>query len=746
VLAALDVAVVVQDQALRIVYANPKATSLLGLTAHEMTSRTTVDERWDVVGPDGERIFGDAHPGPQVLRTGEPVHGVLLGVKRSDQDERVWILVSAVPEHAPDGSVTRVIISFTDVSVAQRTMRAHEATYLTVFQSMVEGLVVHNLDGSIREANTAAERVLGLTFAQMKGRSPLDPAWRLILPDGQPATAEHIPSEITTRTGAASTAILGVHRPNGERAWLDVHATPMHELGDDKMTGVLATFVDVTAERDALAALESQRAQTQRVLDAVPGVVYQFLYTPGRGGHFTFAAGRISEMSGMDPAFVSENPQALARLLDARYADEVWREVAASAAVMSPFEKVLPFRTVHGEARWVRIHGVPQATADGVLYTGVMLDATREQLLAEGLRLRQRREAMGDMAGGIAHNFNNMLAVILPNVQLARETVPSAAQQPLADAERAAASAADLVKRMLALGRAESRDDAVVNLVPIVYEAVHLCRQMFDRSIVIAETITVPEATVHGSASSMQQVVLNLLLNARDAMAQSVAPRLTVQLERSGATSVLLTVRDTGAGMSKETLRRVGEPFFTTKAPGQGTGLGLASVFHSIAEARGSWRVESVEGEGTTFFVELPLADAVPSRASAPLPAADVGLHGAVLIIDDEPMVRTVLMRQMQRAGMETFAAEGAEAALALLRGGTLPPLAVILMDLSMPGMGGEQALPLLREAAPGVPVIALSGHVPDTLQLAGAAAVLQKPMGQRELVEAIRRAMVLPR
>jgi two-component system, cell cycle sensor histidine kinase and response regulator CckA len=293
----------------------------------------------------------------------------------------------------------------------------------------------------------------------------------------------------------------------------------------------------------------------------------------------------------------------------------------------------------------------------------------------------------------------------------------------------------------LGLGRAELRGGMQVDLVPIVREALHICRQTFDRGITIADDIQLTTAYVRGSASIMQQVVLNLLLNARDAMQGVARAELTVRLGSSADQQVMLSVSDTGAGMSPETLRRIGEPFYTTKPPGSGTGLGLASAFHSIDEAGGNWRVESQQGRGTTFTILLPMQTEIRTPVATPRPANAV-LEGSILIVDDEPMVRAVLARQMTHAGMRAEQAEGATKALEMLRSGAIADLRAILLDLSMPGVSGEEALPLLRAAAPGVPVIALSGHVPEDMNLPGAAAVLQKPLGQRDLVDAVQRAL----
>jgi len=280
---------------------------------------------------------------------------------------------------------------------------------------------------------------------------------------------------------------------------------------------------------------------------------------------------------------------------------------------------MLGVRRADGPERvWIQANAVPQVGADGIVDRVVLsfTDVTAKGRAIEVRRHRERREALGAMAGGIAHNFNNMLAVILPNVQLARESATGEAVQHLADAERAARSASDLVKHLLALGREESRSDTPVDLVPIVREALRVCRHSFDHRIQLSEEIALREAWVRANPGSMQQVVLTLLLNARDAMVATAQPVLRVRLakaEGAGASpTVCLTVEDTGCGMSPETLCRLGEPFFTTKASEQGTGLGLASSFRSIAASGGAWRVHSEPGQGTTFTVELPLATVAP--------------------------------------------------------------------------------------------------------------------------------------
>lgn len=741
---ALDVGVVIQDDSLRITYANVRATAILGVAANELVQRTSHDVRFEVVSADGTPVPDHAQPGPSALRSGQAVRDVILGVRHGDSAEWVWILASAIPELDTQGHAWQVVITFSDITAAQRAMREQEATYSCVFRSMSEGLVIHNVDGSIRTANAAAERVLGLSLEQLTGRVATDPRWQLIELDGSPVQPASIPSEITLRTGdAVSGKVMGMRKPTGEQCWLEVRADPLRESGDPKLRGVVATFTDVTLARNALLALEASRSQLQRVLDAVPGVVYQYLQPAQGEGRVTFCGGRLAEVLGVDADTVRANPNLIADILSNAGRDSMQSRIESADRASVSFEHEASFRHADGSTRWVRIYGVPEKTVDGLLYTGVALDVTETHRMADALRQKQRREAMGDIAAGIAHNFNNMLAVILPNIQLAQAEVSAAGLASLADAERAAHNAADLVRRMLALGQIDDeRSAVVVDVVATVREAVHMCQQTFDRKIHIGLEERIAEACVRCDAAELQQIILNLCLNARDALQDVAQPELRVVVSGKNEDTVLIEVRDNGVGMSPDVLARLGEPFFTTKAPGFGTGLGVASTYHSVTDMGGTCGVRSLPGIGTTFIVALPRTTAQSAHTKRAKPESRSSLSGVVMVIDDEAMVRKALSRQLQRAGLDTVLADGGASALQLLADGATHTLRAILLDLSMPGMSGVELLPKLHELAPNVPVIALSGHIPDTAALGGARLILQKPLGYAQLVEALERVM----
>lgn len=744
ILDILDVGVIVQDLDGVVSAANPKALDLLGVTREELIGRSTRHGGWDVIDLDGNRVEGRGHPSLQVLATGAAVRDIVLGVHRPRRGDRVWLVVSAMPDLGPDGRVLRVVVTFTDVDMVQRAARESESRWQAVIRAMSEGVAVHEPSGAIRIANAAAETILGLTGDQMAGREAIDPRWRLVLPNGNPAGPEEIPSEITRATGRPCRQVsLGVHRPDGTLAWLQVNTDPIRDADSGALTGVVATFTDVTAERTTRQALELSRAQVQRVLDAVPGVVYQFFRPTTGPDRLPFMGGRIRDVLGFDPAEVTDrldpmfarvHPDDLPKLLEA---------TDAAVAEERVFELELRFQHPDGSWRWLKMHSVPTRMSDGVLFTGVVLDVTESQRMAEALRRRQRREAMADLAAGIAHSFNNMLAVILPNIELALATATPDATELLCDAEQAARRASELVGQMLALGRQDSEEPTVgaVDLVPLVHDAVRFCRSTFDRGIEIVEQVRLPAAFVHGEASQLQQVVMNLCLNARDAMQGRPMRRLDVTVASNVDGDVLLTITDTGHGMSDETIRHLGEPFYTTKPAGFGTGLGLASAFRTIADANGQWNVVSAPDVGTTFAIRFPTVPPPEGAAPAAVAATPPATSGRLLLVDDEPLVRRALARLLERAGYAVTEAETGEDALGMIAAAPRedhhrPDL--VLLDLSMPGLSGAEVLERLSALSPELPVVVMSGHVADASVLDHAAGVLQKPVPNDLLVSTI--------
>jgi CheY-like chemotaxis protein/anti-sigma regulatory factor (Ser/Thr protein kinase) len=292
------------------------------------------------------------------------------------------------------------------------------------------------------------------------------------------------------------------------------------------------------------------------------------------------------------------------------------------------------------------------------------------------------------------------------------------------------------------MARADApRAPAVVDLVPLVREVVALCRRSFSRRVTIVEEIAVERALARIGDRDLQQLVLNLCLNARDACEERDGALLEVAVRATTTPDgpvIEVAVSDNGRGIDPAIASRLGEPFLTTKPPGKGTGLGLATVYAIVRDAGGRIAPAARTGGGTTFTVRLPLRDERPAPVLTPSPRTGRAAH--VLIVDDEAAVRRALARGLTRHGF--VISECDDGAAALTRIAATPELAAVILDLSMPGMSGAEVLRRIRAHDATLPVLILSGYVADPTALAGATAILGKPIHGAALVEALTQAI----
>lgn len=392
-----------------------------------------------------------------------------------------------------------------------------------------------------------------------------------------------------------------------------------------------------------------------------------------------------------------------------------------------------------------------------VNYAIVGSDVTEETALEEQLRQSQKLEAIGMLAGGVAHDFNNILTGILGYANMLEpDALPgSTMQEGLHVIQQAAERAAELTKQLLSFARRGRSQNTTVDLNSTILEVVSLLTRTINKNITITEHFDTDQATVMGDPGQLQQVILNLTINARDAMPHG--GRLTMRTERKAlgaeqlttypeampGTFVVLSVKDTGVGIEKQNLRRIFEPFFTTKGAGKGTGMGLAMVYGIVKAHKGFVEVESEVGAGTTFTVYLPATDTVPVTAA--VTGARMGGHGLVLLVDDEEVVRKLAHEMLRRAGYEVVTVAGADEAVAWYR--AHPSGAdLVIIDMVMPGLDGLECFRELKKVAPSVRAIlstgyGLDGHAQDALD-AGMVGYVQKPYHMQDLVSAVADAL----
>jgi two-component system, cell cycle sensor histidine kinase and response regulator CckA len=397
----------------------------------------------------------------------------------------------------------------------------------------------------------------------------------------------------------------------------------------------------------------------------------------------------------------------------------------------------------------VNLNGRPAALV-------VANDVTERRALEERLAQAEKMEAIGRLAGGVAHDFNNLITVIsgYAEILLARSELDG--REHLTEIRHAADQAASLTRQLLAFSRRQVLHPRVIDVDEIVAAMEPMVRRIIGRDVTVAVRLADGAKTVKADRSQLERVILNLAANARDAMPDG--GRLTIETgtvhfdrefvasrgEGTAGPNVLLSVSDTGVGMSEDIQRQAFEPFFTTKEPGAGTGLGLATVFGVVKQSGGSIYVYSEPGRGTTFKIYLPAAaPTAPETADAPAPdpAAELGSE-TIMLVEDDPSVRNLVQVMLETKGYRVLVANDAEEAERLCTGA----VDLLLTDVVMPEVNGRALADRLATNAPAMRTLFMSGYTDEAVyrhgEISPDAAFIEKPFSDRALARKVREVL----
>jgi len=396
------------------------------------------------------------------------------------------------------------------------------------------------------------------------------------------------------------------------------------------------------------------------------------------------------------------------------------------------------------------VASLPSLGEGGRRFLGVVADLTERQAREEQVRILQKNDALGTLVAGVAHDFNNLLTAIIGSLHMAREGRGGDLMHWLGIATRGADQAALLVRQLLEFARPGTAAAGPVDFTLVAGETVRLLRETGDRRVAFVLECAPGVATVHATPSAAQQILMNLLMNARDAALERIEAgpsggtdtggrvRVTVQPAPGDPSHVLVRVEDNGVGVPEEIRDRLFDPFFTTKPPGRGTGLGLSTVLTLVRQLGGSVRCDAAAEGGARFDVLLPASEAIrPEAAPAdePLRLAPHLAGARALLVDDHEDVRAFAHAVLESAGADVTVASSAVEALTLVA-----PLApeVVIFDINMPGMTGWEFLEEVRRISPQTRLVVLSGYLdPALVERHRPDAAIQKPCTPDQLIAA---------
>ena len=630
-----------------------------------------------------------------------------------------------------------------DLRKAENNLQASEWRFRAMIENSADGIALLDSDGGLIYSSGTVLALLGYSPDELSDKK----IFEYIHPDDREAAIDDLARLAQTPGGYADRELRFRHR-DGTYRWLEVTAS--NSLVDPSIGGFVLNYRDVTARKQAerdrerlILQVREHAQQVQQIMDTVPDGLLLLdsnrrirLVNPVAASYLP----AISAIADGEPLeYLGNRP--LGELLIAP-PEGVWHEI------------------LHGDQIYevaARPIGSPEQPEGWVV---VLRDATQERDIQRRVQQQERLAAVGQLAAGIAHDFNNIMAVILlyAEMMLSEPSAPPEMRERLRTVLQQAHRAADLIQQILDFSRRSILERTPVNLVPLFRDQEKLLRRTLPENIILDFQYGAEALNVNADLTRIQQVIMNLAFNARDAMPEGGTLKVTLSSLPAGepVRCILCGIltggrwlkvefRDTGAGILAHLLARIFEPFFTTKGPGHGTGLGLSQVYGIVKQHEGHIYVENCEGGGACFSIYLPLA---AEKSSASLQSAVLLTEGSgqtILVVEDDAITRRALLDGLNLLTYRSIPAANGVEALAILEEFS-DKISLVLTDVVMPEMGGLALFEEIRRRGISVPVIMLTGHPMhqqlERLKERGLRSWMQKPVSLQHLAREI--SMVL--
>jgi len=751
----MPVGVLIQGRQSEIVLCNPKALELLGLSYDQLMGKTSFDPDWNVIHEDGSAFPGQFHPVPTAIATGQPVRNVVMGVYRPMTRDRAWLLVDAEPKFNGDGTLGHVVCTFIDITERKRAENAlresNELFSLFMKHSPVYTYIktVTPTESRVLQASENYQEMIGVPGSDMVGKTMED----LFPPD--------LAASITVDdwTVVSNREVLKIDEELNGRSYTSIKFPIVK--GD--ATLLAGYTIDITEIKQAEENLKESEERFRALHNASFGGIAihdNGLILECNQGLSTITGYSIEEIIGMDGLL----------LIAPGSRDVVRRNIVSGYE--KPYE-VMGIRK-NGEEYPLRLEG------RNIPYKGRQVrtvefrdisefkqnEAERERLHAQ-LTQAQKMESVGRLAGGVAHDFNNMLGVILGHVEIAQDELDPL--HPLfvhlEEIRKAARRSADITRQLLAFARKQTIAPKVLDLNEIVEGMLSMLRRLIGENISLSWQPGANLWQIRMDPSQLDQILANLCVNARDAIQEGIG-NITVATGKNtfdeeycanhpgflAGEYVRIAVSDTGKGMDKEMLANIFEPFFTTKGVGEGTGLGLAMVYGAVKQNNGFINVYSEPEKGTIFTIYLPsyVAKAEKdgeeqTRKALPVEPVERG-HETILLVEDELAILEMTAIILEKLGYTVLAANTPGQAIQLARE-QAGEIHLLLTDVIMPEMSGRDLAHSLLPLYPDIKRLFMSGYTADIIDHQGIlderVHFIQKPFSTKDLAAKVREALM---
>jgi len=641
---------------------------------------------------------------------------------------------------------------------AEQALQRSEKRFRAMVEKSAEGVLLIRPDMVIIYASQSVERLLGDTPDELIGQSLID----RVHPDYRQRLLDTM-VQVLQGPGRVATAETMLKHTDGSWRWIE--RTTSNLLDDPNVRGLVYNFRDITERKRAEEAL--RRGQAYLTEAERLSHTGSFAYDPA-SGRLLFWSEELSRICGLDPQRGIPDPDGARRLVHPDDLERVSKSAQQAFREKAHFTQEYRLLLHDGTIKHIRAIWHPVLHKDGEVleYIGTVADVTerkraeveREQL-EQRLRQAAKMEAVGRLAGGVAHDFNNVLAGIFAYGEMLFEETPDGsplrryAQNVLAAATRGR----ELVDQILGYSRSHRGRRTPVDIATVVAEALELVRGSLPAAVCLEASTDRLPLVVIGDATRLHEVVMNLCRNAMQAMSGGGTLRVVLETAEVSAERALshgtlapgryvrLAVEDTGSGMDEATLCRIFEPFFTTKEIGQGTGLGLSLVYMIVADMGGAIDVKSVPKQGTTVTIYLTHSEAALASAEETTASPPRGNGERLMLVDDEAPLVAAIAEVLSRLGYEPLSFGDSRAALAAFEAAP-GRFDVVITDEVMPGLTGTGLATAVRRVRPDLPVLLLSGNssppLPEQALAAGVNEVLTKPLQSREIAAALARVL----